>query len=112
MDILKNIETMTLRKQIIAHLRGLGSGEIIPSSKRMGVCWIIEDLFLDKQEFDQLVDFTKYPNYSECEAFPIKHSELRPVKAFLGIRNKWEGEYGDNRRNFCMWCADYLEEEK
>ena len=57
---------------------------------------------------DRLVDYTNYPNYSGLEDFPItppRGVETIASEYYCNTIDKWTGDYGVLRREFCLWCS-------
>ena len=60
-----------------------------------------------KPTHEELEDF---PGYSGITSFPVKHPYiLDPGDAYFAA-NKWEDDgYGNNRRAYALWLANFLE---
>ena len=59
------------------------------------------------------VDNSLYPNCSGDKTFPVKpgknsFTSFPEIRAFYNLP-KWEGEYGENRRDYCRWLANNLQ---
>lgn len=69
-----------------------------------------------KPTLSDLINFSKFPKYSGYHAFPVTASDIdnagshynKCFRTYLG--GFWDNdEYGNNRREFALWCADELE---
>ena len=97
-------------KEIIQHCKALGNGETQPDCEVVGLCRELTKLFgIDIWE---IVDFSLYPNFSGDSAYPIPsfRPDMTPEEIYDLCHNLWEGEYGNERRRFCLWVAYKLEE--
>ncbi len=95
-------------KEIVNHLRNLGDGKIQPIDASCGLCWEISENFY--VQLHALVMFSLYPNFSGSAEYPIPHSEFKASHAFNHFDNLWDDSaYGNERRKFCLWCADEIE---
>ena len=84
------------------------------SSMDYGVCVLLI------QEYNFKIDTSVYENYSDWSGYniyPIKpdNSIQNSIKtkdeasdAYLNLP-RWSGEYGKNRREFCLWLASNLQ---
>lgn len=50
-----------------------------------------------------------WPLYSGYAWFPVPHPSMPANLAFHASIPKWDGEYGDNRRKFCLFIAEQTE---
>jgi hypothetical protein len=53
----------------------------------------------------------KWPNYSDNWEYAVPHPTLKPDEAYNTVELWADDEYGDNRRELCLWLADQLKEE-
>ncbi len=82
---------------------------MLTRSSDMGICYKLELSGTSdcvRQEF--LLTARQWPKYSGHALFPVPHPKRRPVDAFINCP-KWEGEYGDNRRELVMFLLDNIE---
>lgn len=96
-------------KLIIAHLRGLASGEIIPDDSAFGICSEISIQFSTGllYDFDEKV-YSVWPHWTGDNEFPVPHSNFSPLMGY-NTENLWGNDrYGDTRRDLCEYLADYL----
>jgi hypothetical protein len=100
---------MNITKEMIDYVRGLGDGTIRPRFKYTGLCQNFKDK-VGASLYD-LVDFTKYPNFSGSISYPIKSFNKRCTHEgyYESDVSKWTGKYGKERKQFCLWVADELE---
>lgn len=99
-------------KKLIEHLRGLGNRDIDPVGQSWGVCDEIDE-FADYLTCDRckdiMRDWPKRVDYGDGGFF-VPHPFLSPYTAFMHTDDLWEdSEYGDNRRELCLWLAEQLE---
>lgn len=95
-------------RNVVDHLRDLGEGTIQPQQKNIGICPI---LTLEFDVWDLYDSFEQLPGFSGHRVFPIKHPTLDPMYAYLNSKNLWaDDEYGDNRREACLYLADWIED--
>lgn len=100
------------KEQIIKHLEGLADGSIKPKDFEYGLCYELVEKF--EVRLKDLVDVTKYPEFSGNKHYPIKSKIKAPNVAYhySGGRLKWlAGKYADNRKKFCKWVAEELRNE-
>jgi hypothetical protein len=101
-------------EQVIALLRRLSTDkefypEAVYPGVAMGLCDVLWRQCRRADLEVMLEDIAHgWPLYSGMKSFPVPCKGWAPTRAFLHVP-KWEGEYGDNRRNLCGWFADYLE---
>ena len=108
-------------KDIVEHLRRLSAGEVRPARKMCGVCRELEDMYnvprmdiaraaihwpVRDKRLDRRMGGGRY------NSFPVPHpTEDNSSYAYLSGYDKWgQDAYGDKRREFCGWLADYIEE--
>lgn len=67
---------------------------------------------LDERDEEQLdVLFQSWPKFSGSVAYPVPGvAGMTPDVAFIHIRDVWEGEYGDLRRELLDHCIAELED--
>lgn len=92
-----------------------------PVSLSTGICYNLKSLFREGHEWEPVDhhDYTEaLSEFSEIlqSVFhlnpdaPVEHPDFRcPVEAYDQTWNKWEGEYGDNRRALLNRVIAYLE---
>jgi len=92
--------------EIIEYITKLAYGEL-PENETVGMCPNVENKFnvIFKDH-----NFKDYPGRTaDCYAsFPVPHPTKRPLNAYLSGEGLWEGEYGCNRRKFCMWVVENI----
>ncbi len=107
-------------QEIIDHLRKLGKGEILPDNDHTGICNDLAKVFNRGISWDVTKLASKWPKYSGSENFPIptpSYFDGGEDIAYLCYDNNssmsmWQDdEYGDNRRELCLFLADCLEKE-
>lgn len=107
-------------EEIISHLRKLGKGEILPRSNVSGICADLKTVFNADICWEVRKLIPAWPKYSGCYAFPIpapKGHEGDESDAYIDYNKDssssiWQDdEYGDNRRELCLFLADCLEAE-
>jgi hypothetical protein len=100
------------KETIIAHLKKLGTGEIKPKKWVFGICRELDEVC--NIGGDPLVRnyAADWPKFSGHSTFPVPHSRKSATDAFIYTSNLWEAtQYGDDRRELCLFLADRLEAE-
>lgn len=101
---------MVTKTKVVNHLRLLGKGKILPENIRCGICSEI----LHKEGLNLYAfDFSLWPKFSGDLHFPIpgcKGINSEEYYYFEYKTDKWgDNQYGDLRRELCLWLADYFE---
>jgi hypothetical protein len=99
-------------KKLIRHLRELGAGKINPKETEYGICCEIENVF---SGIGCVINYGYYydmwPKFSGNYAYPVPYDGMSPGDAFDYTTNLWDGsQYGEARRELCLFLADKLEE--
>ena len=102
-----------MEQLVINHLYKLGNNEIQPFNSASGlcndICWVFDAFIAQKLLYYML----KWPKYSGNNLYPISHSILSPTDAYNKLENLWDNnEYGNSRRELCLWLAKQLEGEE
>lgn len=98
-------------KEIATHCRKLGLGEVTPIYTVTGLCYELGTLFkMDRGKFRELA--RSYPNHSGNSHYPIPAPDgSDPEEVWRETENLWIGEYGEERKRFCLWLANEIEKE-
>jgi len=103
-------------KNLIEYLTSLGTGEIKPKSTEYGICHSINYEFCNSDAYNYLEKISKlwvyWPKYSGSKLYPvgIDSKKYYPDYLFVNVENLWgDDEYGNNRRELCLWLAEQLE---
>lgn len=84
-----------------------------PSTRSCGVCKILKNRGHDtKEETAPHEEMEGQPWYSGNPNFPVARPqyEYGPDMAYFTTRDKWgDHGYGNNRRAYALWLADFLE---
>ena len=108
-------ETHPVTEDMITYMRALGNG-MTPENVNSGLC----GNFI--QEFGlfmfNVIPRSKNKEFHGCNGnseYPVPHPDYKFNKAPFTRYcqkelNMWEGAYGDNRREYCHWMADVMEE--
>ena len=110
LDDLK-VRTKKIRglKGAAKHLRKLGSIELKAMHPGLGICFEVQRLVSYQNTVFIVRLMGKWPKATGTAGYPVPHPELSPPHAFLSV-NLWAAdEYGDNRRELCLWLADEIE---
>jgi hypothetical protein len=97
-----------ITSEMIEYCEDLGKGKIKPQYLEAGLCTNFLVKFDEYIEY--LLDFSTYPNFSGYPALPIKspNENVDAVMFYIETVNKWTGEYGNERKRFCLWVAEEL----
>jgi hypothetical protein len=99
--------------ELIQKLRSFAAGETTPDWEEDGLCFFLEHL--SPSGFVRLLreSYQSWPHYSGNHTYPVPSPEeaWTPKAMYWATHNKWEGEYGDLRRDLCRHFADYLENQ-
>lgn len=106
------IKSEAQKQEIVDYLRGLGLGKVKPDSTKGGICKNLSSNF--SYMFDKLICTLakSWEKHSGREWFPIAVHGENPCDTFDEAFKKntmWEGQYGDDRRELCLFIADKLE---
>jgi hypothetical protein len=120
----KTIKTMLA---LATHLRQLGAGQILPSYPEHGVCSEIiaylyakpnavippskyqSAVYIDHLITNQLLP--AWPQGNHSKLFPVPHPTLNRYQAYTTCPKWLADEYGDRRRDLCLWLSYKLEDE-
>ena len=100
---------MKVTQRMLDYCRNLGNGVIEPSYLGAGLCTNFHILFNNWVE--KYIDFSDYPNFSGDIEYPLKsrNKTKAPHEYYGAHENLWVHKRGEERRKFCLWCADELE---
>jgi hypothetical protein len=95
---------------LIAHLKALGNGTQAPVSKHCGICYDVKTNF-GYGVRDMTNDLMhQWPKYSGDDTYPVPHDKLNPHSAY-DLDDLWaDDQYGDDRRELCLFLANALGE--
>lgn len=102
-------------QELAQHLRDLGNGVIKPRHTSEGICrelqiLVNEDRISPRQRIYISILMRGWPKHSGSLTYPVRHSWLISETAYHDTNNLWDNdEYGNNRRELCIWLADELE---
>lgn len=105
-------------EKVIEHLRALGRKEVDPIDNNQGLCselserfYFSGDVCLTDEQLEDVQDLMNdWPKSSDEIEFPVPHPTMDPVESYCVCDDLWgDDEYGDNRRELCLWLADELE---
>jgi hypothetical protein len=109
------------RKELIIHLRNLGNGDVLPRSRRSGLCVELNGLISLQLMNEVHRAWMTWPKWSGSAGFPVPHPKYpkdpgRANDRYYRDGHKfgsiWTGKYGDLRRKMCLHIADVLEKKK
>lgn len=93
-------------KFLVEYLQGLGDGSVDPYPG-WGLCTLVALKFENK--YDDLLKeyFTSWPMGSRVRGYPVPSVQggLSAGEMYLSAPNLWEGEYGDLRKELCLYLA-------
>ena len=106
------------------HLVRLGEGKVTPLDLSMGVCNEIQNLLWTSytENPESLLNFVRgisrnWKYFSGHLNFPVPVSRTLvgnaasariACESYHDLQNLWEGEYGELRREFCLFIVDEL----
>jgi hypothetical protein len=98
--------------EVIEKLRLIATDPEYPINCRVhGLCSLLQDMD-PVHDLAGMLYFCldTWPHYSGDYNFPVpSQSDLDAGSYYLRCDDKWEGNYGDLRRDLCRHFADYLE---
>ena len=100
---------------IIQKLRDLGTGVEFPKFPEYGLCAVLRNegySYLVKELYEAV---EHWPKHSGDSTYPVPHPIFDPEEAYESTFCMWKrgettDEYILNRRDLCLWFADYLEQ--
>ena len=97
---------MSIKQELIDHLRELANGEIAPLHSACGLCTEME-IFGNDFEWSIRLCYRSWKHFSGEFNFPIGNGKFD----YIGVLYKWnETTTADLRRDLCDHVADVLEE--
>lgn len=92
-------------------LREWGDGEK-PPKLRYGICESLACVALGRRGYSLVRELSPFWHlYSGNKEYPVKGRDRSPVDEFWYYRGLWAAnEYGDNRRDLCLFLADEIED--
>lgn len=89
-------------------------GTFVSEDRHPGCCHIVRDVC--RWDFSEELkpsgrELQDFPKYSGDTSFPVRHPfrGLSPADAYF-YKTRWgDHEYGNNRRAYALWLADFLE---
>lgn len=109
MTITKRETTTMNKRKLIKHLKSLGGGEIQPHHTTRGLCaelWHVGTNDILRYATRHLM--TQWPKFSGDFNYPVPHPCMSPREAFNTMPHWRCDEYGNARRELCLWLAEYL----
>lgn len=111
-----------LKQRLIEHLRRLGNGAM-PSQKSEGICLEVHEFLHENIHVNQIQIIVSYkkqvavamqtwPKRSSSTTYPVPHPSKAAYAAYMQDNIWGNDEYGNNRRELCLWIADQLEQSK
>lgn len=104
---------MTIKQEIVEHLRELANGEIDPVFEDAGICCELFTKF-DTSNRHLYNIFKLWPKFSGQFGHPIGLDLNNPFKLYMDACSSstmWgESAYTDQRRELCDFMADTIEE--
>lgn len=99
------------QKEIVNYLRELGREEREVPEVARGICGNL----LDEYEYEVRSSvFAMWPKFSGDRRFPVPSTDSsltaeQMFSVFSDAEDLWTGEYGQLRKDLCLWLADYYE---
>lgn len=124
----KDMVRLEFIRALRAHLVALWAGEVFIPNPRMGICALVEEFTCSFSSEKAVDDSTgleaylraigdsvldasfKWPKYSGQPLYPVPHPVLSPKMAFYGADLWGISTYAHNRRELCLWLADWITE--
>lgn len=121
---MKEIDTM---QEFVEWLEGLADGSIQPFDEECGLCYQIEEVYDGymtydfKDKWDDLIEiddiYESWDKFSGIQGYPVpapnnEEGILCPKDIYTSYAHndlsKWEGAYGDLRKELCQHVANEL----
>jgi hypothetical protein len=91
-------------KDFIELLQDLGHSKKIPPSPEFGICYFLNYADSNLRGLAKHL-MTEWPKYSGNDRYPVPHPTETSLRAFMYTPNLWIGEYGDLRRELCLFLV-------
>lgn len=119
---IRDFNAHVTKQELLAAVKKLRQGQLWDSTE--GICNNLEDTLTHECHPDTRAYYKdspahiwmravakRWPKWSGDSVYPVPDSELLPDDAYQQYDEKWQGEYGDLRRELLDFLIEELENE-